>query len=226
MNNCFVKKLDAIVSNPNLKPIFENYKDYAEAKGGNVQYVQIIGSGLAVESLVLNANAKVLITFKHGNTDGKNSFCLLGKNASDGNRIAFAAYGDSQEGQSSYNVKCQWGSGSLSTDSVLLTAGSIYTIELKRGTSVIYNADGTTAGSINVGTGSDTLASLYVFNNYVGGNFSNVFTVMNAKIIVSDEIILDVYPAVDGDGYGCLYDDVNQCYYHANSGQLTVGNFD
>lgn len=228
MENCLVTKLKDSVNNENLKKLFKGYRDKADF-AIVPQYVQVVGTNLAVESF-MTGECRIEVTFVgiNNNTTGYLFMGYLHENDTDKGRAQFGKkYVSGSIGSSTYDVGSAYGAGTRNGGEITLSKDTEYKAVLQIGTCKIYNAAGTLVGTITyTESGNTRIDKLYYAIPTDNDCKKNMFYLKNLKIIKTQDesVLLDVYPAVDNNNQGCLYDSVNECFYHANTGQLAVSN--
>jgi len=228
MENCLVTRLKGVVNNPNLKTLFTGYRDKADF-AIVPQYVQVVGTNLAVESF-MTGECRIEVTFVgiNNNTTGILFAGYLHEGDTDKVRAQFRKnYVVDSSGLSTYKVVSAYGSGIVNGGEITLSKDTEYKAVLQQGTCKIYNATGDLVDTIiYTESGNQRIDKLFYGVLIENDCRKDMFYLNNLKIIKTQDesVLLDVYPAVDNNNQGCLYDNVNECFYHANTGQLAVSN--
>ena len=228
MNKCLVIRLNEAVENTNLKTLFTDYRSKADFSVVP-QYVQLVGTGLPVTQFK-TGECRIEADFIgiNNNTTGFLFTGFLHEDNSDKIRLQFKKpYTSGSAGASTYTVQSAYGSGSPDTGNFSLNKDSEYKLVSQLGVCKIYNSSGSLVGTINyTESGNVQIDKFYYAVADSSSCKKDMFYMKCIKIIRNqdEKILLSVYPAVDENNQGCLYDSENECFYYANTGQLAVSN--
>lgn len=221
MEKCLVTKLDASVDIQNPEYLIR-FKDFADLSI-NEQRVQIVGAGLPVTDFTCGTR-KVKVTFVglNNNTMGVlfNGCNINSSTGSENNRMRLdKPYKASSSGESTYIVQSSYGAGVNNGDDVTLDKDVEYTVLMVQGSATYYNKEGqVVATQTYTESNNSQIDTLYISYHEDSASRKDMFALKNFQIMdLQDNLLLDVYPALDEQGKGCLFDVVNGCYYYANT---------